>query len=162
MSSLSKIMPKKRQRVMDLVNAAGVNVDDWSNYKGGSSKAAANPKYCYEWAFVEPGKVVVLNLWHESLFERGGKAVREFNMRKSAENAEKSIWCMRALRMDKAIQQAKEDELPIRVIVCSGSRRGLDHPKNEASKVEKRLLDPTPWTIAAYDWNTGECTLMQT
>ncbi len=161
MSDLMKIMPKKRQRVMDLVSAAGVNVDDWGNYKGGSKNAAANPKYCYEWAFVEPGKVVVLNLWHEAMVERDGKAVREFNMRESAKNAEKVIWGMRAVRMDKAIQEANKNKLPICVIVCSGSRRGFDQPKTEASKVEERLLDPTPWTVAAYDYNTGQCTLTQ-
>jgi hypothetical protein len=28
-----------------------------------------NPKYCYDWSFVELGKVVVLNLWHHSMKE---------------------------------------------------------------------------------------------
>jgi hypothetical protein len=25
---------------------------------------ASHPAYCYEWAFREPGRLVVLNLWH--------------------------------------------------------------------------------------------------
>lgn len=163
MSALSEIMPKKRERVMDLVSAAGVNVDDWANFKGGPKKAASNPKYCYEWAFVEPQKVVVLNLWYEALDVRDGKIVRVLNMRESAQDfgqlPRKAIWGTRALRMDKAIQEAINCQLPIRVIVCSGSRRGIDQPKTEASKVEKRLLDPAPWTVTLYDWNTGQCTL---
>lgn len=163
MSAMSQIMPKKRNRVMDLVCAAGVNIDDWENFKGGAQKAAANPKYCYEWAFVEPKKVVVLSLWFEALIERDGKIVRDFNMRKSAQEygqlPGKAIWSTRALRMDKAIQEAINTSLPIRAMICTGSRRGIDQPKTEASKVEKRLLDPVIWTVTAYDWNTGECTL---
>jgi len=61
MSELSEIRPKDQHRVMDLVKAAGVDVSDWGNFKGGEKKAACNPKFCYEWSFVEPQKVVVLN-----------------------------------------------------------------------------------------------------
>lgn len=166
MSALLEIIPKKRKRVIDLVSTAGVNVDDWENFKGGSKKAASNPKYCYEWAFVEPGKVVVLNLWYETLVERNGKIVRDLNMRESAAQdfggaPGGAIWRARALRMDEAIQKAVNYKLPIRVIVCSGSRRGFDQPKTEASKVEKRLLDPAPWTVTVYDRDTGQCTLTQ-
>jgi len=163
MSTLSEIMPKKHARVIDLVSAAGVNVDDWENVQGGPHKAAANPKYCYEWAFVQPKKVVVLNLWYEALVERNGKIVRDLNMRESAKEfgqlPYKAIWGLRALRMDKAIQKAINSKLPIRVILCSGQRRGIDQPKTIASKVKKRLLDLVPWTVTAYDWNTGQCTL---
>jgi 5-methylcytosine-specific restriction protein A len=163
MSALTQIMPKRRNRIMDLVSTAGVNTDDWENYKGGPQKAAANPKYCYEWAFVEPGKVVVLTLWHEMIIERDGRLVREFNIRQSAQEygefPGKVMWGIRATRADKAIQEAIKSDLPIRAIICSGSRRGIDQSKTEASKVEKRLLDPVPWTITYYNWNTGQCTL---
>jgi hypothetical protein len=37
---------------MDLVAAAGIDVSDWANFEGGQQKAASNPKYCYDWAFV--------------------------------------------------------------------------------------------------------------
>jgi len=61
MADLSEIKPSRRNRVYDLVREAGVNVEDWANFKGDETKAATNPKYCYDWAFVEPGRVVVLN-----------------------------------------------------------------------------------------------------
>ena len=60
--SLEGIRPRERHRVMDLVAEAGVDVSDWANGKGGAAKATANPRYCYEWAFVEPKKLVVLNI----------------------------------------------------------------------------------------------------
>ena len=40
---------------MDLVKLAGVDVSDWANFKG--KHASTNPKYCYEWSFIEPGKL---------------------------------------------------------------------------------------------------------
>jgi 5-methylcytosine-specific restriction protein A len=49
MSELSEIAPTALQRIIDLVSAAGVDVSDWGNFKGGIAKAASNPKYCYEW-----------------------------------------------------------------------------------------------------------------
>jgi len=67
MSGLSEIIPKNRHLIIDLARAAGVNVRDWGNFKGGKRKAPSNPKYCYEWSFVEPKKVVVLNLWYASM-----------------------------------------------------------------------------------------------
>jgi hypothetical protein len=69
MSKLSEIVPTNSPRMIDLVEAAGVDISDWGNFKGGKKKAASNPKYCFEWSFVEPKKVVVLNLWHDFMEE---------------------------------------------------------------------------------------------
>lgn len=79
MSKLSEIEPKVKPNLIDLVKAAGVDVSDWANCK---TVASRNPKYCYEWAFVEPKKVVVLNLWHEHMKERrDGTVFIELNNR---------------------------------------------------------------------------------
>jgi 5-methylcytosine-specific restriction enzyme A len=165
MSALSEIIPKNRQRIIDLVSVAGVNVSDWGNFKGGESKAASNPKYCYEWAFVEPKKVVVLTLWHAQILEQDGTLVHNFNMRESAHKVGqipgKDLWKKRSENVDLAIQEAVREDLPIRVVVNVGSRRGVDQPETAASRVEKRLLDPIPWAVTAYDWNTGIGRLMR-
>lgn len=84
MPGLSEIVPEGLPRVMDLVRDAGVDIGDWSNFRGGERKAASNPKYCYEWSFIEPGKVVVLNRWRASMREQNGTVVEEFNMREVA------------------------------------------------------------------------------
>ena len=60
MPTLSELKPEEKMLVMDAVSAAGIDVSDWANYEGGEHKAAANPKYCYEWSFVEPNKFIVL------------------------------------------------------------------------------------------------------
>jgi 5-methylcytosine-specific restriction enzyme A len=163
MSGLSEIIPKSLPLVMDLVRKAGVDVGDWKNFKGGKRKAASNPKYCYEWSFVEPNKVVVLNRWRASMKEQDGTVLEEFNMREVAHRfgqiPGKTVWEKRALKTDLAIQEAVRYRLPVRIVVLEGLRRGVDQSKAKASKVEARFLDPVPWAVTKYDWDTGQCVL---
>ena len=159
MLGLSEIRPTQPARLMDLVRAAGVDVSDWGNFKGGQAKAASNPKYCYEWSFIEPGKVVVFNLWHEQMEESDGEIItRKLNIRDFA-GKRKGPEKRRGLEMDKAIQTALTDKLPIRVVVLGGRRRNINNPTEKPSQVSRRLLDPVPWSVTAYDAKTGECTL---
>lgn len=160
MDALSDIEPKEHELVMDLVDEAGVDVSGWANFAGGPDKAASNPKYCYEWSFVEPKKVVVLNLWYGLIEERNGTILQEFNMRQVGHKFRRSgnyIGERRAQRMDSAIQTAIREKLPVRVIVCEGDRRDAEDPEAKASHVQKRLLDPLPWAVTAYDPRTGQC-----
>lgn len=162
MSDLAGLAPREKLRVMDLVSAAGVDVSAWGDYARGPEWAAANPKYCYEWSFVQPNKVVVLNLWYDNMQERGGAVVQDLNLRELARDfervARKGVWIKRAIEMDFAVQKAFREKLPVRVIVCDGRMRDLNE-SDAASRVEKRLLDPVPWAVTAYDSSTGGCTL---
>ena len=105
----------------------------------------------------------MLNLWYALMEERDGAIVQNFNMREVArqfgEIPGKTVWGKRALKMDLAIKEAVRDNLPIRVVVLEGMRRGVDQPKTKASQVEKRLLDPVAWAVTSYDWSTGQCTV---
>jgi hypothetical protein len=153
--------PKSHRLVMDLVREAGVDVSDWGNFKGGSKRAASNPKYCYEWAFVESDKVVVLNLWFKSMQVVSGGVLQRLNLRELVKQFNQlessSVLSSRALRMDKAILTAWQQKLPVRVIVCDGSIRDLSEPNAKASKVKLRMLDPLPWAVAEYNAKTGDC-----
>lgn len=163
MAELSEPRPTQHHLVIDLVKAAGVDVSDWANFKGGAKSAASNPKYCYEWAFVEPGKVVVLNLWHAEMEKRKGVIVRELNMRDTAYQygglPGRAVWRTRARKMDHAIQTAWREQLPVRVIVCEGEMRRIANAGARASTVHKRLLDPVPWAVTSYESDSGECML---
>jgi hypothetical protein len=158
MSSLAEIEPKSSQRLMDLVDAAGIDVSDWANFKGGKIYAARNPKYCYEWAFPEhPKKLIVLNLWHELMeTRRDGAVFIEVNNRWFA-TQRSGIESYRALKTDEIIQEAVKQKLPVRVIVLGGRRR--DNPTEKASHVSKRLLDPVAWSFTSYNWDTGKCVI---
>jgi len=163
MTALSDLKPTERHRVIDLVREAGLDVSDWANCAGGAAKAAANPKYCYEWCFGQPGRAIVINLWYDAMVESGGVIWRECNFRADAKEharrGETNVWVQRAERMDAAIKSAVQDNLPIRVIVCDGQRRNRDEPDAAASQVDCRMLDPVPWGVTAYDPGTGQCTL---
>jgi hypothetical protein len=152
----SSLKPVQKLLVYDLVREAGLDVSDWANYKK-STIPAANPRYCYDWAF-EGDNRVVLCLWHGELRFEDKTVFQNLNYRTIT--ASRRHWSStqrkRAERMDHAIQRAKLQELPIRVIVVDGSRRG-DADK-AASKVERRLLDPVSWFVASYD-DDGNCRL---
>lgn len=151
--------PSQRLLVMDLVAKAGVDVSDWGNFKGGQAKAASNPKYCYDWAFVQPGKVVVLNFWYDDIKQENGRFFLPVNLRQRAARIKSqlgpSILVTRNLRMDKAIQLAHTGKLPVRVILLDGIRRD----GSSSAIVKKRSLDADSWAVTSYDFNTGECIL---
>lgn len=162
MPTLDEIKPTNRQLVMDLVQEAGMNVSDWGNFKGGSARAATNPKYCYEWSFIQ-GEQIVLNLWFGNMLVEEGKIIQRTNMRKRAKKEAKSpneiMWKSRSSKADDALQTAYRLQLPIRVIVCDGKRRVDNDVSVKASTVSKRLLDPKPWAVVSYDMETGDCIL---
>ncbi len=163
MTTILELTPVKCEKIIDLVSAAGVDVSDWANFKGGPSKATSNPKYCYEWAFLEPGKVVVINLWHKPLKETDGLIFQSINMRKRVDSAPSSsseaVWAKRAKKFDTAIQTAYREKLPLRVVICDGEMRDVQNPDAKASRFKNRLLDPVTWAVTNYDWSTGHCTV---
>lgn len=156
---IEEIRPREFHRVIDLVGEAGVDVSDWANFKGGADKAAVNPKYCYEWAFVEPGKLVVLNIWFERMQENDGEIFQTLNLREDARGAAKPAWASRARKFDHAVETAWKERLPLRVIVCDGLRRQGAGADAKASRVRNRLLDSLPWSVTAYDTTSGACRL---
>ena len=160
MSTLDELKPIQKFLVMDLLKEAGVDVSRWKNYRG--SPPAANPKYCYNWSFEQPGEVVVLCLWYRSLKEENGKI---FFRRKPKAHASvrkepgASVWNRRDTDFGKNLELAYRQQLPIRVIVIEGEQRKPTDLKPKASAVKARLLDPIAWAVAEYDYATGECLL---
>ena len=153
------IAPTERPRVIDLVREAGVDVSDWSNCKGGQDGAAKNPKYCYEWAFLQRGKVVVLNLWHDEMHEIDNVVTSELNLKHAIERETVPNRKARAARRDNAIRMAIIEGLPVRVIVLAGERRKNNGAK--ATRTSKRRLDTELWAVAEYDVATGACVILR-
>jgi hypothetical protein len=154
-SILKQIMPQKKFLVRDLVKEAGVDVTEWEKTK------ASNPKYCYKWSFIEPGKVVVLSLWFDTMEEFGGTIIKEGNYRIDAQKYkgnEQKQKVNRTIEMDQCIRKAFYEKLPVRVIVCDGIK-AASAPDIKNSSVKKRILDPRPWTVTEYNDKTGQCTI---
>jgi 5-methylcytosine-specific restriction enzyme A len=137
---LEELKPNAKNRIMDLVSAAGIDVSDWANFEGGDKRAASNPKYCYEWSFVNPGGIIVINLWHASMQERKGIVSIDMNLRKRVHKylqvGGKEVRKARAERFDLAIQEAAKNLLPIRVVVNDGQMRDSDDLNAKSSRVE--------------------------
>jgi len=57
MTRLKNLLPQNKPRIIDLAKQAGINVNDWGKGRGGEAKAASEPRYCYEWTFLEPNKI---------------------------------------------------------------------------------------------------------
>lgn len=171
MKVIDGLKPHESQRVMDLVAAAGVDVTPWGvSSKGKVRVPASNPAYCYEWAFTDPGNLIVLNVWHRELIEGNGIVWCDINPRAWAEEvtnsdvlqpSERGTLSKRAIRMDEAIATAYKDKLPVRVIIGEGSQRDLTEAKSKASRMTIRLLDPEPWTVERYNQRTGNCHLVR-
>lgn len=152
-------MKRKRSRVMDLVQEAGVDVSDWSNYKNGKTKPASNPKYCYEWAFVETGKLIVLNLWEHKMLQVNEGIEQHLRFDDSAMDLKKySPIPARRKRMKDAIALAYQTGLPIRVIVIDRKPKSAVAGK-KTTLAENRLLDPIPWSITDFNKKTGDVVL---
>lgn len=158
--NLSTLRPKSKYYVFDLVEAAGVDVADWILSSNDRRGHRANPKYCYEWSFTQPGALVVLNLWFDAMEVIDDTIVQKGNFRADAEgNSGKSIWFRRATKLDQTLQDALRENLPVRVIINDGKMRNKGDPDGEPSQVTARELDPEPWMISHYDWDTGEHTI---
>ncbi len=160
MSALDELKPVQKFRVMDLLKQAGFDVSQWKNYKGASP--AANPKYCYNWSFEQPGEAVAVCLWHETLEQKDG---RVWFIRKPKAHASlrkepgASVWNRRDAEFGENLELAYREQLPIRVIVVERKRRDSADLKPRASIVKARLLDPVAWAVTEYDYATGACAL---
>jgi len=157
--NLIKIKPLKHTRIIDIVQEAGIDVSDWSNFKGGVNKASTNPKYCFEWGFIETGRVALLNLWYTAMKETNGVIYQDLNLRKDSEGYKKDKrgrWRSRALSLDKVIQQAWLNNLPILVNICD-ENIVKDKPKSRVARADRRMLDKELWKIVRYDEKTGDC-----
>ncbi len=155
MSQIPDLQPRSRGLVRDLVGSAGIDVSDW--------RTASDPRYCYEWAFVQPGEVIVLNLWYELLREEDGTIFQELNLRKSARDLKaaghSSVQIRRAVAVDEAMRIGFEQTLPVRVIINDGDRRteGI----RRASRVKTRRLDTSVWHVGAYDFVSGDAVIVR-
>lgn len=158
---IDDLKPTQRLRVMELVAEAGIDVSDWGNFKGGESKAASNPKYCYEWSYENTdAKVIVLNLWYENCEYQNGDIVQRLNMRQIAEDVSTSAQSRRAIKMDFSLQKAARLNWPVRVIICDGVQREQKSDRTK-SNADTRLLDSEVWYIHSYNSDTGDCLLVR-
>jgi hypothetical protein len=160
MQETFEVIPKEKLRVIDLLTEAKFDVSDWANFEG--KYPSNNPKYCYEWSFIENDKIA-LCMWYDDVKKLKGawsQALAPRTWGKAEDGTVlKSAWQKRSKEFEKAVSFANERGLPVRAILISGIRREVGNPDSKASVIGKRILDPLPWAITSYDRVTGNCTI---
>lgn len=145
---INELIPAEKYRLIDLVELAGIDTSDWSNFKGGPRKASANPKYCYEWCFTQ-GDLTILNLWYDQIEIIDNQIIQKHNFRLYSER-ENGSRRARAKRADDAIRNSYINKLPVRVIILT---------RGKSDRVKLRNLDSAHWVISKYDESSGDCTI---
>jgi 5-methylcytosine-specific restriction protein A len=176
---LEELRPTHQAKIMDLVAGAGIDVRPWAIREDGApvKNPAANPSYCYEWAFGGGDEPTALCIWHESLAIQKGHIEYVGNSRKDALDLDRAAedhfkprevksrakeQARRARRFDLLLQRAYRQGKPIRVITLEGEmRRGGSDPGVQSAIVDFRLLDPEPWYVHEYTDNDGSCRLVR-
>lgn len=161
---LDSIKPAEKARVYNLLEQVGIDVSDWANFKGGKAKAAANPRYCYNWSFIKPDEFVVVCIWHAEIDERDGVVIHKNNLRIAGAarfGASAAMWTRRATNTDSHIQKAYLEQLPVIAILLDGKRRDRSDPHAEPSEVSARRLDDVRWAITEYNFETGDCVFVR-
>lgn len=170
-SVLESLRPRGTKTIYELVAQAGIDVSDWASYRR-PNNPAANPRYCYEWSFIEPGKFVVLPLWHYNLKEvddvvswAPGKPLTDEEERVLREHPLKpraaANWLRRAKCFEEHVATAWREKLPIRVIVANGTPGVLTNGRQTKAKATGRMLDPVPWAVTAFNPSTGMATIVR-
>lgn len=157
MNKLAELKPRRRDRIMDAVEAAGLDVSEWAS----SPMGAANPKFCYEWAFADERRDnVVLCLWFEdceldsdaSVVQRGN--IRPLILRLEGQGTPRA---RRARRFDELLQDAWRLGSRIRVALVDRSDAAKrDTAGQDVSHAAFRQLDPVAWRVSSYDMMTGD------
>lgn len=165
---LESLRPDSEGRVMDMVEAAGVDVSQWAFRRDGTEvrNPAANPNHCYEWAFGGNGEPTVLCVWHPSMEASEGQIVyadciRDLalkldlvaidRMNPAQVKSRARDQAKRARKFDSLLQRAFRRSEPLRILILLGEPRAAAEVGWETARVRFRRLDDVNWYVHAYE-----------
>ena len=175
---LESLRPTAPGVIMDMVEAAGIDVAPWSMKKDGTpaAKPKANPQYCYEWAFGGDKQPTALCVWHRNLKVDAGQIVFEESLRQHALGLDRVAitrdnpahvksrardQAKRARLFDSLLQRAFRKSQPVRVILLTGKPRQRDVLGWDTAQVEYRALDREHWSVVSYSDENGSFKLVR-
>jgi hypothetical protein len=177
-SACEALRPTTKTNVMELLQRLGHDVSHWQRKADGSpvDVPAANPAYCYDWAFGSPREGIVLCVWYRSIVPGGDRLVYHENMRTLdneltaiASSSERSSnardrarqQATRARHFDSLVRTAFGHLLPIHFIINDGDQADRDHLGETSSHARQRALDSMQWYVHRYDERTGDCEVVR-
>jgi len=165
--------PSKKRPVRELVEEAGVNVDDWAFTKDGDviENPNDNIRRNTNWSFVgRAGEPIVLCIWFESIDWKARPVVYRGNesrylqrlvelagTRKGKDGIGRLNAKMRqGRRLQAAVYQAFRQGREVRLILVDGTQVPIERSADESSIVKARELDCGTWFVHEYDGMTGD------
>lgn len=139
--------PNSIPTTYSLLQRIGMDVSDWSN----TTYPAANPKYCYNWAFVENSDMIAVNLWFGDIREEDDTFKYVVNARERAKT-EKRLRKKRSEDLDKAIEFAWQNRTHIHAILIVERKNA----SAGSARVSARSLDTEKWFVESYNEKTGD------
>lgn len=175
---LQQLRPATKTNVIDLLRHVGHDVSRWSIKAGETPVAtpAANPSFCYDWAFGSEREGIVLCVWHQSLQPIGDHLEYRENLRSLggrlsdiAASAARSPTernrarqqAARAIDFDALVRVAFVHLLPIWFIVNDGNQADRERLGDGSSHVWTRALDLERWYVHEYDEGSGDARIVR-
>ena len=175
---LQQLRPTTKTNVIDLLRHVGHDVALWSIKADGTPVAtpAANPSFCYDWAFGSEREGVVLCVWYQSLQPIGDHLEYRENLRSlgdrlsgvaasvgrsPTERNRARQQAARALHFDSLVRIAFNHLLPIWFIVNDGNRADRERLGEGSSHVWTRALDLERWYVHEYDDSSGDARIVR-
>jgi predicted HNH restriction endonuclease len=164
--------PTVRELIYDVVRRAGHDVRPWQFKENGQpvKTPAANPFYCYRWAFVGEDSII-LSIWWEGIDGDELGAYYEANSRTEAMALERAVedwrhtakerqqasgWARSARQFDDAVKKAFRESLPVYGFVVARKDSEKELGAFERSEARFRQLDSELWRVESYDMDTGQ------
>lgn len=176
---LDSLRPTEGQRILDLVEQAGVDVRPWSESKL-TGRAIDNPyTNTYrnsQWTFGGGTNPLVACIWWTELDIKDGQIVLEGNSKGNAIDMGNRLATLRktgesgnrlrpkitkAQAFDQLVSEAYRRRKPVRAVVLDGERASIEQAEYESSSASKRKLDDAPWYVHSYDPYSGEYRLLR-
>lgn len=168
---LDALVPRTKQTVMALVEAAGIDVEGWK-YSNGRllAQPQSNPAYCYNWSFGNLEDGFVLCVWHQELKEDQSRIVFPCDIgthtrRLKAELRRPDLTQQQRSRLVQQVERSEAFETavttssyagkPLKLILNIGETRTADQLADESSKVSERLLDSELWYVHTLESGDG-------
>ncbi len=152
---LRQLRPHERQKIIDVVASAGIDISDWSSSTTGD--ANTNPKYCFNWVFGGSGQPTLACLWYETFQSDATGIFVSYSLRPVIELLRQSTRgkprARRADALDTELQKAFFSSSPIRVAIVEGKITDVDDEKKSSAK--KRMLDSENWFVTHVDHADG-------
>jgi len=175
---LEGLKPAHDNKIMDLVEAAGVDVAPWAFTQDGRPVKVpqSNPSYCYEWAFGGGKEPTVLCVWHRSIATDADRivylgSVRDYALRLDPMTFDRSQpahvrsrardQAKRARKFDSLLQHAYRKSEPVRIVLLDGEAKDRSELGWDSSTVDVRRLDSMPWYVHSYSDDDGTFNLVR-